>query len=236
VFGALSLIVWTLIIITSVKYVAVAMSVDNDGEGGILALMSLLCIKKHQEFIIVAIALFGAALIYGDGAITPGDLGTLCTRGTAYRDTSRQALRVGRWACSMARELRVAPLACATWASNLPYNMRMLATGQHGDFKFAQDFESGYGLTKRSMLVLGGVIAFLDGVLLATRSNVNVSALLAATGEAHQQHIPCGSGSWRVCIPPSASAHASLRPREVCVRESNQVRDAHRGRSIRDWH
>jgi KUP system potassium uptake protein len=71
VLGVLSLIVWTLIIITSVKYVAFAMSIDNDGEGGILALMSLLCIKKHQQPIIVAIGLFGAALIYGDGAITP---------------------------------------------------------------------------------------------------------------------------------------------------------------------
>jgi KUP system potassium uptake protein len=71
VLGVLSLIVWTLIIITSVKYVVVAMSIDNDGEGGILALMSLLCIKKHQQPIIMIIGLFGAALIYGDGAITP---------------------------------------------------------------------------------------------------------------------------------------------------------------------
>ena len=71
VLGVLSLIVWTLIIITSVKYVVFAMSIDNDGEGGILALMSLLGIKKHQRPIIVAIGLFGAALIYGDGAITP---------------------------------------------------------------------------------------------------------------------------------------------------------------------
>ena len=39
--GSLSLIVWTLIIVTSVKYVTLAMRVDNDGEGGILALMSL---------------------------------------------------------------------------------------------------------------------------------------------------------------------------------------------------
>jgi KUP system potassium uptake protein len=69
--GVLSLIIWTLIVITSVKYVIFAMSIDNDGEGGILALMSLLCIKKHQQPIIVAIGLFGAALIYGDGAITP---------------------------------------------------------------------------------------------------------------------------------------------------------------------
>src|ERR1700675_2688462 len=69
--GVLSLIIWTLIIITSVKYVAFAMSIDNDGEGGILALMALLVTKKHQQPIIVAIGLFGAALIYGDGAITP---------------------------------------------------------------------------------------------------------------------------------------------------------------------
>ncbi len=69
--GSLSLIVWTLIIVTSVKYVALAMRVDNDGEGGILALMSLLGIKRQQRPLIVAVGLFGAALIYGDGAITP---------------------------------------------------------------------------------------------------------------------------------------------------------------------
>jgi len=40
--GVLSLVVWTLIVVTTIKYVSVAMRVDNDGEGGILALMSLL--------------------------------------------------------------------------------------------------------------------------------------------------------------------------------------------------
>jgi KUP system potassium uptake protein len=69
--GSLSLIVWTLIIVTSIKYVGLAMRVDNDGEGGILALMSLLGVKKAKRPLIVAIGLFGAALIYGDGAITP---------------------------------------------------------------------------------------------------------------------------------------------------------------------
>jgi KUP system potassium uptake protein len=71
VLGLLSLILWTLILITSVKYVTLAMSIDNDGEGGILALMALLGIKKHNRPAIVALGLFGAALIYGDGAITP---------------------------------------------------------------------------------------------------------------------------------------------------------------------
>jgi KUP system potassium uptake protein len=70
-FGALSLIVWTLFLIATVKYVSFAMRVDNDGEGGILALMSLLSIKRHQRPAIVALGLVGAALIYGDGAITP---------------------------------------------------------------------------------------------------------------------------------------------------------------------
>jgi len=69
--GSLSLIFWTLIIITSIKYVAVAMRVDNDGEGGIMALMALLAGRDNKRSAIIAFGLFGAALIYGDGAITP---------------------------------------------------------------------------------------------------------------------------------------------------------------------
>jgi KUP system potassium uptake protein len=69
--GLLSLLIWTLIIVTTVKYVTVAMSVDNDGEGGILALLALLGARQGAGPVIIAIGLFGAALIYGDGAITP---------------------------------------------------------------------------------------------------------------------------------------------------------------------
>src|SRR5215471_13426604 len=68
--GLLSLIIWTLFIVTSIKYVTFVMRVDNDGEGGILALMSLLGVKIRHRPGIIAIGLFGAALIYGDGAIT----------------------------------------------------------------------------------------------------------------------------------------------------------------------
>jgi KUP system potassium uptake protein len=71
VLGVLSLVIWTLIVVTTLKYVAVAMSVDNDGEGGILALLSLLGLKRRHRPAVIAVGLFGAALIYGDGAITP---------------------------------------------------------------------------------------------------------------------------------------------------------------------
>jgi KUP system potassium uptake protein len=64
-------VIWTLIVVTTVKYVSVAMSVDNDGEGGILALLSLLGVQRGTRPVIIAVGLFGAALIYGDGAITP---------------------------------------------------------------------------------------------------------------------------------------------------------------------
>jgi KUP system potassium uptake protein len=71
ILGVLSLIIWTLTLITTVKYVIVAMSIDYDGEGGILALMSLLSHERQKRPVIVAVGLLGAALIYGDGAITP---------------------------------------------------------------------------------------------------------------------------------------------------------------------
>jgi len=71
VLGALSLILWTLVLIVTVKYVNFAMRVGSDGEGGVIALMTLLGVKNHQRPIIIAVGLFGAALIYGHGAITP---------------------------------------------------------------------------------------------------------------------------------------------------------------------
>jgi KUP system potassium uptake protein len=70
-YGMLSLIVWTLIITTSVKYVALVMRADNDGEGGILALTARLALKGHGRHGLVVVGILGAALLYGDGAITP---------------------------------------------------------------------------------------------------------------------------------------------------------------------
>jgi KUP system potassium uptake protein len=71
ILGALSLVIWTLIIVTTIKYVSFAMRINNDGEGGILALMSLLGVKLKPQPVVIALGLLGAALIYGDGAVTP---------------------------------------------------------------------------------------------------------------------------------------------------------------------
>jgi KUP system potassium uptake protein len=70
IYGVLSLIVWSLILIVSVKYVLVIMRLDNHGEGGILALIALLLQKKRGR-LLIGLGLFGAALLYGDGIITP---------------------------------------------------------------------------------------------------------------------------------------------------------------------
>lgn len=70
--GSLSLIFWTLVIVVSVKYALVVMRADNRGEGGILALMSLIRAKWHgRNNYLIAFGLIGAALLYGDGMITP---------------------------------------------------------------------------------------------------------------------------------------------------------------------
>jgi KUP system potassium uptake protein len=72
ILGALSLILWTLIVVTSLKYVTIALRVDNHGEGGILALMALLRSRNgHRQLLIFAMGLCGAALVYGDATITP---------------------------------------------------------------------------------------------------------------------------------------------------------------------
>jgi KUP system potassium uptake protein len=71
--GILSLIIWTLIITVSIKYCVFVMRADNHGEGGILALMSLIGASSFRggTRLLTVMGLLGAALLYGDGVITP---------------------------------------------------------------------------------------------------------------------------------------------------------------------
>lgn len=76
IYGVLSLILWSLTLVISIKYLILVLRADNKGEGGIMALFSLALSekfvkKKHLSKAILALGLFGAALLFGDGMITP---------------------------------------------------------------------------------------------------------------------------------------------------------------------
>lgn len=76
VLGVLSLIAWSLVLVISVKYLIFVLRADNRGEGGILALMSLVRPRQGDQrgvrrTILITLGLFGSALLYGDGMITP---------------------------------------------------------------------------------------------------------------------------------------------------------------------
>jgi len=76
VLGVLSLIFWSLLLIVSVKYLTIILRATNKGEGGILALMALAFPKQSPETgrrraMLIGLGVFGAALLYGDGMITP---------------------------------------------------------------------------------------------------------------------------------------------------------------------
>jgi KUP system potassium uptake protein len=76
VLGVLSLVVWSLMIVISIKYLVFVLRADNRGEGGIVALMALLAHGLHSvsgrtKVAVVALGLFGGALLFGDGIITP---------------------------------------------------------------------------------------------------------------------------------------------------------------------
>ncbi len=76
ILGILSLVFWALILVISLKYVLYVMRADNRGEGGVLALMALAHPKPSMEGrdprrFLIFLGLFGAALLYGDGVITP---------------------------------------------------------------------------------------------------------------------------------------------------------------------
>ena len=70
ILGVLSLIFWSITLVVAVKYLGFVMRASNDGEGGILALLSQ--IPQHARVrVLVLVVLFGAALLYGDGVVTP---------------------------------------------------------------------------------------------------------------------------------------------------------------------
>ena len=75
VLGVLSLIFWALTLLISIKYLVFVMRADNRGEGGVLALIALVAqhpgAKRRSRTVLITLGLFGSALLYGDGMLTP---------------------------------------------------------------------------------------------------------------------------------------------------------------------
>jgi KUP system potassium uptake protein len=76
VFGILSLTFWALVLVVSIKYLIFVMRADNHGEGGVLALTALIVPRRKTPTVglrwaLILLGLFGTALLYGDGMITP---------------------------------------------------------------------------------------------------------------------------------------------------------------------
>ena len=73
VLGVLSLIFWSITLVVGIKYVAIVLRADNEGEGGVLALMQLVTstVARRWSPAVMALGLAGCALFFGDGVITP---------------------------------------------------------------------------------------------------------------------------------------------------------------------
>ena len=75
VYGMLSMIFWTMTIIVSIKYVVLVLRADNEGEGGLVAMLALasraVADRPQLRNVLLTVGIFGTALFYGDGVITP---------------------------------------------------------------------------------------------------------------------------------------------------------------------
>ncbi len=103
IYGLLSLMFWSLILVVTIKYLTTVMRADNDGEGGILALAALVSGKgdatSGRRWLLVLVGILGAALLYGDGMVTPAISVLAAVEGTAVATPSF--------------EHYVVPIACA---------------------------------------------------------------------------------------------------------------------------
>ena len=92
IFGLLSLMFWSLILVVTIKYLTTVMRADNDGEGGILALAALVSGRGDattgRRWALVLVGILGAALLYGDGMITPAISVLAAVEGTAVATPS----------------------------------------------------------------------------------------------------------------------------------------------------
>lgn len=94
IIGSLSLVIWTVTLLTTVKYVLIAMKADNHGEGGTFALYAL--VKNHKKWLVFPAMLGGAALL-SDGVLTPAVTVTTAVEGLRSIEVMNRFLGAGQW-------------------------------------------------------------------------------------------------------------------------------------------
>jgi KUP system potassium uptake protein len=99
VYGFVSLVFWAVLLIVTVKYVGLVMSADNDGEGGIMALISQIRqigqgVRGRTKYVLAGLGVFGAALFFGDSMITPAISVLSAVEGTETVEASMDSLVV----------------------------------------------------------------------------------------------------------------------------------------------
>ena len=113
--GILSLMVWTMVLIVTLKYVLVLLNADNKGEGGTFALMALgQSVAKRSASLILVLGVVGAAFFYGDAVITPAISVLSAVEGLKL--AAPQLKRIApdvEWGALL--ELAVLPITVASW-------------------------------------------------------------------------------------------------------------------------
>ena len=94
IIGALSLVIWTVTLLTTIKFIVIALKADNHGEGGIFALYSL--VKTRGKWLIIPAMLGGAALL-ADGVLTPAVTVTTAVEGLRSIEVMNRFLGQGQW-------------------------------------------------------------------------------------------------------------------------------------------
>ena len=94
IIGSLSLVIWTITLLTTIKYVLIAMKADNHGEGGIFSLYAL--VKDFGKWLILPAMLGGAALL-ADGVLTPAVTVTTAVEGLRSIESMNRFLGSGQW-------------------------------------------------------------------------------------------------------------------------------------------
>ena len=162
--GVLSLIFWSLTMVVTVKYLLFIMKADNRGEGGILALLALLPTrerKDHSVSALTVLVLVGAALLYGDGVITPAISVLSAVEGLGVATTQLQPY--------------VVPLTCVILVG-------LFAIQRHGTGGIGRLFGPVMVLCSGTIGVLGAIRIVRAPGVLAALSPVHAAAYLTTHG------------------------------------------------------